>query len=180
MVTIDPTHLKRWQKDDAEWKRYDYDVQSYEYCLDIGAYKREWADGMICKYGCAVECFDALDNRAAWTHDGVLLMGGQYYYTSAFEPQGPQQTFKCVDIAPYLQREVAVCKINIEGSEYDLLEYIIRKGLHKNIRNLQVQFHIVDGLDWEERYKAIAEALSLTHKLTWRYPFVWENWERLC
>lgn len=178
MVTLSAIHQKHWQDDGKEPIRYDYPLSPNDYVIDIGSYRREWADEITRRYGCFVECFDALDNRAAWTHDGVLLFGGQYYYTSAFEPEGPQTTYKCVDIAPFLQREVALCKINIEGSEYDLLEYIIRKGLHKNIKYLQVQFHVVDGLDWEERYKCIAEALSLTHKLTWRYPFVWESWER--
>lgn len=178
MVTLDPIQLKKWQEDNAEGKRYDYEAKAGESCLDIGSYKREWGKIMSDRYDVVVEYFDALDNRAAWTHDGVLMFGGQYYYSSAFEPEGPQTCYKCVDIAPYLQREIAVCKVNIEGGEYDLLEYIIRKGLHKNIKYLQVQFHIVEGMDWEERYKWIAETLSATHTLQWRYPFVWESWQR--
>jgi hypothetical protein len=179
MVRLSEINLKLWQESEAESMRYNYCVEPGELCIDIGSYRREWADDMIKRYGCKVECFDALDNRAAWTHDGVLMMGGQYYYTSAFEPEGPQQTYKCVDIAPYLRHEIAVLKMNIEGCEYDLMEYIIQKGLQKNVRNFQIQFHIVDGLEWEERYNWIAERLSETHKITWRFPWLWENWQRI-
>jgi len=67
-------------------------------------------------------------------------------------------------------------KINIEGGEYDLLSYIIGKGLHKSIKNIQVQFHKVDGLLWEVRSTSIQRQLMKTHELTWQTPFVWENW----
>lgn len=175
MVKLNDTQLAIWQSQNLEHIRYEY--EGVKHCIDIGSYRREWANEMIKRYGCTVECFDALDHRAAWTFDGELSFGGAYYYTSLFEPAAA--TYKCVDIAPYLEREVDVCKINIEGGEYLLLAHIIGKGLHKNIRNLQVQFHEVDGLDWQAGYDAIAVELSKTHKPTWHYPFCWENWQRL-
>lgn len=46
----------------------------------------------------------------------------------------------------------------------------------KNIKNLQIQFHnFVDSA--EEKREAIRKQLSLTHKLTYDYYFIWENWE---
>lgn len=131
---------------------------------------------MIKRYSVEVECFEALDNRAAWIKDGKIKMGGQYYYTSICEPGATW--YNAVDIAPFLQREIAVLKMNIEGGEYTLLQYIIGKGLHVFIRNLQVQFHLIDGQPCEELYNIIADSLKETHELTWRYPFVWENWKR--
>lgn len=163
-----------WVEKGLEKRRYEYDLKPEDYVIDIGSYKREWADEIEKRYGCKPECFEALDNRAAWIEDGVVMMGGAYYYTSVYG-DGKQQ-FKCVDIAPYLNREVALMKINIEGGEYLLLNYIMKKGLHLNIKNIQVQFHMVEGVEWERWYKDISTELSKTHKLTWRYPFVWENW----
>ena len=43
--------------------------------------------------------------------------------------------------------------------------------------NIQVQFHTVIE-DWQARYDLIASRLSVTHELTWRTPFIWENWRR--
>jgi hypothetical protein len=176
MVELNKESLKIWQDLDREPIRYDYGVKAGELIIDIGSYQREWSNEMIKRYGCKTECFEALDNRAAWKFDGTIEVGGAYYYTSSLLP--PTGSVQCVDIAPYLQQEIAVLKMNIEGGEYELLSYIIEKGLHKNIRNLQVQFHEVEGLSFQLLYDGLAVELSKTHKLSWRYPFCWENWER--
>ena len=108
-----------------------------------------------------------------------MLMGGQYYYTSLFEKDGPKMEYKCVDIKPYLKGEVALMKMNIEGCEYQLLKHIIESDLIKNIKYLQVQFHLIDNVDTDSLYKEISDSLTKTHSLEWRYPFVWESWKRL-
>src|SRR5262249_51252950 len=73
--------------------------------------------------------------------------------------------------------EVSLMKINIEGGEYDLLENLIATGLISRIRDIQVQFHM-DIPDAERRMHAIQSRLAGTHRLTFQYPFVWENWQR--
>jgi hypothetical protein len=73
---------------------------------------------------------------------------------------------------------IDLIKINIEGSEYELLEHIIENNLHVKIKNLQIQFHKIFN-DSEEKREKIRKSLSLTHKLTYDYTFVWENWEKL-
>lgn len=177
MVNLGPA-LKEWQEKDMEHLRYEYDLKLDDLVLDIGSYRREFADEIARRYGCKVECFDALDNRAAWTFNGQLEMGGQYYYTSAYDKSGPTQKYDCVDIAPFLKKEIALLKMNIEGGEYDLLDYIYYQCSFTGIKNLQIQFHHVEGREWEISYAAIAHKLAYTHELTWRVPFVWENWRR--
>lgn len=167
--------------DQSNWNedlRYQYDLKPTDYVLDIGSYRMEFADKIRSLFRCKVECFDALDNRAAWIYDGKLAVGGNYLYTSMYS-EVLNKECDCVDIANYLQREVALCKINIEGGEYELLQYIISKDLMKNIKNLQVQFHYIDGKDCVKMYEVIKDFLSLTHRIKWRFPFVWENWERI-
>lgn len=173
--------LTCWQENELEYLRYEYNLKAEDYVVDVGSYRQEWANEIRKKFGCYVECFDALDNRAAWVFDGELEMGGQFYYTSMYDKGelGPVQKYKCVDIVKYVDREVALMKINIEGGEYELLCHIIWNQMIKNIKYLQVQFHLIDGIDCEKEYKFLAMALGNTHKLQWRYPFCWESWERL-
>jgi hypothetical protein len=166
-----------WQEQKLEKLRYEYDLKPDDYVIDIGSYRREWADEIIKRYGCKVECFEALDNRAAWHFDGELQMGGAFYYTSQFAEVKPY-SYKCFDIGRFLDREVALMKINIEGGEYSLLTYIIDEDFINKIKNIQVQFHLVDGLDSEKMYENLKDKLLKTHSLTWQYPFVWENWKR--
>lgn len=170
----------RWQSENLERLRYEYDLKPTDTVLDIGSYRMEWATEIIKRYGSRVVCFDALDNNAAWIFDGELEMGGQYYYTSMFDTGelGQVRKVKCVDIARWLKDDIALMKVNIEGGEVDLLNYIISKGLMYKINYLQVQFHYVSGLDSEGLYQDIARKLSLTHSLQWREPFVWESWKR--
>lgn len=177
MVKLGPA-LKEWQEKNLEPLRYDYDLKSTDTVLDLGSYRGEFADEIIRRYGCHVERFDALDNRAAWTHDGHIEMGGQYYYTSAFDDTTTKRVYRCVDIKPYLAKEIALTKINIEGMEYELIRHLLDHDLMKQVRNLQVQFHLIDGRDSKKEWADIWQRLSLTHSLTWRTPFVWENWKR--
>jgi hypothetical protein len=65
-------------------------------------------------------------------------------------------------------------KINIEGAEYCVLESLI-DNIEK-IGGILVQFHKIDF--YQQRYDDIAEELSKTHNLKWRFPFVWEYWEQ--
>lgn len=177
MVSLNKENLETWQQQDLEHLRYhSYKLNPTDYVIDIGSYRNEWGNEIKRLYGCKVEPFDALNNKAAWLFDGELTFGGAYYYSSIYEPG--TTTYKCVDIAPYLNN-VSLVKINIEGGEYDLLDYILSKGLHKNIKYLQVQFHEVEGLDYLTRYEQIKTILQTTHKLQWCYPFVWESWELL-
>jgi hypothetical protein len=70
---------------------------------------------------------------------------------------------------------IDLIKINVEGAEYSILKELISTGNIEKIKNLQVQFHLFDGNENLE-YDSLFEKLSETHKLSWKFPFVWENW----
>lgn len=176
MVKLNDISLREWQEKDLEHLRYEYDLKRDDLVFDIGSYRGEFADEIKRLFGCRVECFEALDNRAAGIEDGTIKMGGAFYYTSTYSDT-LHTYYSCVDIAKYLNEEVALVKMNIEGYEYTLLPYMIAQGLMKWVKNLQVQFHEVEGS--EKTYEHIREELSKTHRLTWRYPFCWENLERI-
>jgi hypothetical protein len=101
--------------------------------------------------------------------------------SSTFGVEGSQLAIKLVDMREFLSSakilDIDLIKINIEGGEYDLLEYMIREGLAQQCSDIQVQFHrFVPRAD--ERRRAIRTALGQTHHLTYDYPFVWENWRK--
>jgi hypothetical protein len=66
-------------------------------------------------------------------------------------------------------------KINIEGGEYELLEHLINSGLVSRIRRMQIQFHdfVPDAV---ARRARLVEALARSHRQSWSYYFVWEEW----
>ncbi len=80
--------------------------------------------------------------------------------------------------ASYNITHVDLIKINIEGGEYDLLDHMIESGDILMCNNIQIQFHdFVKEAEW--RRFEIRKSLMKTHKLTWNYTFVWENWEKI-
>ena len=101
--------------------------------------------------------------------------------TSSFKDSGEVLTASVVAFNSWIEEhkihEVALLKINIEGAEYDLLDHLIATGAIKKIRNIQVQFHDFVP-DSTLRVHQIQHGLQKYHKLTYKYPFIWENWEK--
>lgn len=187
-ITLDPKSLAAWQDQRLERLRYEYELNPQSTVIDLGAYQGEWANEIHSRYGCQVTVVEPTEyirayqhgtiiNKAAGAHNGKMSFGGRCYYSSIFE-DGDHE-YECFDVNPFLESypHIALLKINIEGAEYDLLNHIISAGLHKRISNLQVQFHQIEGLPYQHWYKEIREKLLLTHKLTWHYPYCWENWQ---
>lgn len=191
-VTLNQESLAQWMADNAEGLRYKYDIPAGGIVIDIGGCIGDFFRPALAKWPHAmfvvfeptdyannipVRPIDNLVKAAAWVYDGEINLAGSFFATSEFE-DGPKTAYKCVDIAKYLQQETALVKINIEGSEINLIAHMINTGVIKNIQNLQVQFHMVGGIDSEMFYQLLKSQLELTHDLQWRYPFVWESWKR--
>lgn len=190
IVTLNEESQSRWIADGAEARRYEYPLTKDDLVIDLGAYRGEWASEIWDRYKCQIIVVDpgpwivgfprgGVINKAAWTRDGLLAFGGAYYYSSSFET--PDTEYPCFDVRTLLEPHdhIALLKVNIEGAEYDLLNWIIDAGLHERIQNLQVQFHLIEGLPVDKWYLDIASKLSESHRLTFQYEFCWENWERL-
>jgi hypothetical protein len=54
---------------------------------------------------------------------------------------------------------------------------MIDKGILIKFKNIQIQFHENSVDNWKERYNKITDALSLTHFLTYKFKFKFENWQ---
>lgn len=189
-VTLNEESQSAWQSQNLEHLRYEYDLKPDDIVIDIGAYRGEWATQIYCKYGCRLIVieptpwivgfpFGEVINKAASDHDGKQSFGGAYYYTSSYEH--PNNTeYECFDINTLLSEynEIALVKINTEGNEFEILPHIIANGLHRRIKNLQIQFHEIEGEPYQEWYNSIAESLTESHELTFSYSFCWENWHR--
>lgn len=184
-ITLHPDSLATWYADNLEHLRYDYQVAPNDLIIDVGAFEGEWATRIyrdshcrciVVEPGVEIGAFPhgQIINKAAGMHNGTLNMGGDRFARSVFYEGGLQ--VECFDINSILNEPVAILKLNIEGSEYEILDHIIGHGKHKNIRNIQVQFHQIEGVPYEMWYEELAKKLSETHKLTWRYPYCWENW----
>lgn len=179
VVTLDEISLKEWQEKDLEHLRYEYPLTANDLVIDAGSYRGEFASEIKRRYGCRVEEYDPLNNVALWCYQGTIKTGGAYYYTSFYEQGGTE--YPCVDVVEVFSHyaEIALMKINVEGCEYQLLKRMIEHGIISKVKYLQVQFHLIAGIDTDKLYESIKTELSKTHEIEWRYPFCWESWRRI-
>jgi len=201
LPTAHDKELQRWYSDGGdEAFRYDYDLNSDSLVIDLGGYKGQWASDIYARYNCRVLVFEPVKsfaekiekrferNRrvevfrlalgANRRHAAIAMLGdGSSVYRTAPE----KETIQFEDVAEFFAKHgidrVDLMKVNTEGGEYELMPRLFEAGLVKRIRHIQIQFHNV-GASSETRMKEICRELSRTHKPTYQYKFVWENWVR--
>ena len=198
-VVFNEQEYVRWLNDRGDMTlRLTYPLTNNSVVVDVGGYKGDWTESMLIGYECNIFILEpikanhddivkrfenntkiipiniALSNK---TQESEICIGGDS--SSIFIAGGNREIIQCMDVKDFFEEyelnEVDLFKINIEGSEYGLLERIIELDLHKKIKNLQIQFHrFIEHCD--VRRKKIQEALSETHNCTYNYEWIWENW----
>jgi len=194
------TNVRRWRKDGAENRlRYEYDLTAEDVVFDLGGFMGHWTAEISARFGCQVHVFEpvpdyyeairrrfarnrrihvhrfGLANSTCTTKLGVAGEASSHWHHS---PKTVQAELR--DAVAFLETHqcshVSLCKINIEGAEYDLLDHLLDAQVISRFGNLQIQFHTFVP-HAVERMTAIQRRLAATHVLTYQYPFVWENWQ---
>ena len=191
--------IRRWRRDRGdETLRLDYPLDAESTVVDLGGYEGAWSDSIFSRYGCTIHVFEPVPafaseietrfsgNSRVTVHEFGLsdrtreeTLTLERDSSSLHRSGGRTQRVQLRRAADFLMDEgldrIDLMKINIEGGEYDLLEHLLDSDWIPRIADLQVQFH--DFLpDAIERMHRIQERLQVTHRPTWRYPLVWENW----
>tara|TARA_B100001250_G_scaffold317695_1_gene280157 strand:+ start:255 stop:908 length:654 start_codon:yes stop_codon:yes gene_type:complete len=73
---------------------------------------------------------------------------------------------------------IDLININIEGSEYEVLEDIIDSKIISIVENIQVQYHR-NVKSYRKKRRQINKKLSKTHRRLWNYDYVWESWAKI-
>lgn len=191
--------VKQWFEDKGDQTlRLEYDLDEHSTVFDLGGYEGQWSSDIYSKYNCSIHIFEPVPifaekikkrfakNQKISVHQFGLAgatksvrMAVNADGSSMFKLVGKAIYAHVVDVNTFLKEnrinKIDLMKVNIEGAEYDLLEYIIESDCIRTITNLQVQFHSFVP-DSGRRRKSIQGALERTHCLTYEYPFVWENW----
>jgi len=201
-----PLELNRWFKDNGdETLRLDYpELNEKSIVLDLGGYEGDFAQAINKKYKCKVYLFEPhpkfykiclekfsgndqinVFNYGLLDKEGKFSLSDTSKSSSFFNPNHTKEKgIKCqvkefFNTLENLQiYKVDLMKINIEGGEFPLLQHIASRGKLNMINQYQIQFHkfIINAVSMRKRI--IAE-LNKTHKRTWCYNFVWENWKKI-
>jgi len=192
-MKIKPSDDTQWRNENGDLTyRLNYKLNSESVVVDLGARHGDWADLIRKKYSPKIYCFEvvpefctqlknkgyytfclAVSNKKERIKLGVFESEASIFYNeSSFESESisSNEIFDLIN-----QNHIDLMKINVEGAEYKILNELINNKSISKISNLQVQFHMFDENNNNE-YEPLIQKLSETHELSWRFPFVWENW----
>lgn len=194
--------LQKWFKirgDDT--LRIDYPLDENSIVFDLGGYHGNWAEKIYEKYQCQIYIFEPIpklcyglikkfqgEKKIKIYNFGVsdsdklieiaLLNDGSSFYVESQNKISAQ----VVSFIRFLDENkidnVDLIKINIEGDEFPVLKSLLDNARINIFNNIQVQFHqfIPNAINLRN---LIRDRLISTHKLTYDYEFVWENWEKI-
>ncbi len=203
-LPISELNKEKWIADKCESTlRYEYDLNENSVVLDVGGYEGDFASEIYSRYRCKIYVFepvkkyvDILNKRFRQNPSVITLAKGlgakneehtihvmdeasSYNRSASIHKQGSPEKINIIDVKEFVREntltKIELIKINIEGAEYDLLDRMIECNFIPLCTNLQIQFHDFYP-DYSMRYQKIKSVLEKTHRLTYCYPFVWENW----
>ena len=203
MFNFSPSII-RWIEDDAYQKLFDHPLNSNSLVMDVGGFTGNWTNGIYLRYNCNIivyepvrEYYSILKNRfinknkiiaknygLGNVNKEILIEKRNVQSTTFISNKNLAEEVNIKSIKNELSnyKKIDLMSINIEGGEYELMDAILEHNLTSKINNIQIQFH-----EWYPSYekshilsKEIRKRLSLSHKLTYSYPFVWENWQLKC
>jgi FkbM family methyltransferase len=188
-----------------EEQRYAYPLTAESLVWDVGAWNGDFSRRIVNDYRCSVELFEILprqqDALRYWFRHDKYVHVHNFGLGAADEVLLIRDDSECTsmlvtgEVEVHVRRmakhlpvyiHVDLVKLNIEGSEYDLLEDLCDTGGIHKIENLQVQFHdyvqlngvYIEVPNAAERYAYIAARLRETHEMQWQQPWVWESWRK--
>jgi FkbM family methyltransferase len=191
-----------WYRDSAERLRYEYPLTRDSVVMDVGLYTGIFATEISKRYGCHVHAYEPVKRfffqansalavfpnvrcynygLAASTREERISIDGDS--SSILLGRGVKaETVQVKSVTTAMDelgvKEVDLLKLNIEGAEFELLDFLIDSGYIDRVKHLQVQFHTFVP-DAEARRSRIRERLATTHKCDWEYFFVWESHSRM-
>lgn len=178
--------------------RMEYSLSDRDVVLDVGGYEGQWASDIYSRYLCTVHVFEPIpqfaegvrhrfrQNSSIVVHqcglggeDGELSFSIEGDASSSVVSGDQSVAARVVAFDSWCHtnqiEEIGLMKINIEGGEYPLVEHLIESGWIRKVRNLQVQFHDFFP-EARTRMDSIRERLAQTHRPTYQFEFIWENW----
>jgi hypothetical protein len=193
--------LQQWGRDNGDQTlRLNYPLNENSIVFDIGGCYGDWAQQIYNKYKCNLYVFEPIidsyniilnkfkDNSKLKVYNfgvsdidktvemSILNEASSYYINTE-----NKVLTKVVSFVKFLKeneiKNVDLIKINVEGDEFPILKSLIDNKMIEIFKDIQIQFHqfIPDSVNLRN---SIREKLSLTHKLTYDYEFVWENWSK--
>ncbi|MDD9727553.1 FkbM family methyltransferase [Roseovarius sp. SK2] len=167
---------RMWRRQNGAARLYQYgNLVPGDVVFDLGASRGEWTDAVLDQQPAA-----QMHQLAIGSTTGTMELSDAGDASSSVADHDRAFQVKTMSVSDFFAHtpvdRIALMKVNIEGSEYDLLPALIETGDITRIDRLQVQFHLFEP-DMKALRDDIRARLDKTHHCVWSYPFVWEEWQ---
>jgi FkbM family methyltransferase len=196
--------LEKWYADDPHHlKRHHFPhLTEHSTVFDLGGYEGQWSSDIYARYNCKVHVFEPVAAYASMIQqrfaknksiavyafgladtdaESTIIIDKFASRITSDSGSGDTEKIRLKEFRSFLAEkqltQIDLIKINIEGAEYPLLNYLIDTGCIKQIDHLLIQFHNFIPNAGEKRNQ-IRKRFSETHELVFDYPFVWECWKK--
>ncbi len=205
LYDIQRSSIRKWKESSSEKLRQDYPIleKNNSVFIDLGVFDGNWSKQILDKYpnshGIGFEPIASqfniaktilttprysLLNFAAGEKAENVIISLEAQGSSSHKKTEHSELCNKIKFTDFIREtdlidnsvNIDLLKINIEGDEFSLLLDLIDSGMITKFTNIQVQFHpFIEGA--EEMYRGIKNELDKTHRTTYSYPWIWENWE---
>jgi FkbM family methyltransferase len=177
----------------------DHPLTEDSVVIEFGGYKGTWVKKIFEKYNCNIFVYEPVpsfyqellnkfnnNQKVKIFNYGVSVKNEskplflKHDSTSVFFEVSDEcinANFMSIDEILSLSGEVSLCQINIEGYEYELLEYLIETNKIQKLERIIIEFHGEKIEDCIERRKKIQDNLSrVGYEKVWDYEWFFEYW----
>ena len=195
-------HYYKWVRDEGDEKLLlDYDLDDQSIFFELGGYNGTYSKKIIEKFNPQTYIFEpsrkyydllteqfnypnvkiynfglADKNEIAYLkydNDASYITNYQSKYTEKIELRKLSEFIHNEKI-----RSINLININIEGSEYEVLEDIINSKIISIVDNIQIQYHR-SVKSYRKKRRQINNKLLRTHQRLWNYDYIWESWSKI-
>ena len=196
-------NIKKWFKDNGDENlRFNYQFSKNDVIFELGAYTGQDLTKFVSLFDCYIYAFEPskkyfqiLINKFQNSDVKIFNYGisdqntieylvhkndGSFITKKAKNLKNSETiTVKKLSwfIDDHAIKKINLINMNIEGSEYKVLNEIILSGKISIVDTLQIQFHRKTFLYFIKK-SYLTYKLKKTHKLIWKYNYVWERWDK--
>lgn len=179
---------------------FEHDLTKDSFVLDLGGYLGDFAAEVRSRYDCKVlilepvtEFFEKIERRFENDTNVEVIKAGLGHISGIesislaansssikSNTSGRLEQIKLLSFPDLVEKfnlkQIDLVKINIEGSEFDVLPDMLNSTV--DIRSYLIQFHKIDTESLSKR-DAIRSTLRKSYIENWNYYFVWEKWSKI-
>ena len=187
--------VRFWTENPNQECRFNYYLDEDSVVVDVGGYKGKWAEKIYSLYMPVLHIFEPHPKYFKHLEEKFKNFIDVYVWdmcisntslTMPLSDEGEKSNMfvnsdKMHEVQAvraseaFSDEKIDLMKINAEGAEYFIIADLAYHNLLRNIKDIQVQFHLIGGFGMSD-FQNMQNTLSKTHELTYDYGLVWQNW----